>query len=114
MTKELTAIWNILLTTGSYTPAWEKGNEAQSLKDCLDIATGLADLTKKVSCCGTSVEYYWKDNLEFGIYHTYDFANFKSSEEPGFAETSHYTIKLHKGFSISKLTKKDRKALGWN
>lgn len=114
MTKELTAIWNTLLTTGTYTPAWEKGNEVKSLQDCLDIARSLADLTKKVSCCGCSVEYYWKNNLEFSIVHTYDFHKFSSSEEPGFAETSHYTIQLHKGFSISKLTKKDRKALGWN
>ena len=110
----LNTIWNELLTTGEYTPTWTPGNEAQSLTDCLAIANELSDLTKEVRCCGTSVNYYWHEGLEFGIYHTFDFANFKSSEEPGFSETSHYTIKLHKGYSISKLTKKDRKALGWN
>lgn len=114
MEKTINNIWNTLLTTGEYTPAWTAGNDEQSLADCRTICKELADLTKDARCCGTSVTYFWKDGLEFGIYRTHDFDSFKSYEEPGFAESAHYNIQLHRGYSISKLTKKDRKALGWN
>lgn len=103
---ELTKVWTELLAKGEY--------HLPTLEEAKELAVALADKVKAVRCCGCSVDYYWKDHQEFGIYHTYDFAKFKSSEEPGFAESSHYVIRLHRGYSISKLTKKELKALGWN
>ena len=112
MTKNLTDIWTELTEKGEYTPTWKAGEELESLTECLNICKALAELTKVVSCCGVKIEYYWRESQEFGIYHTYDFGKYKSSEEPGFAKSSHYIIRLHKN-SVSKLTKKDRKKLGW-
>lgn len=96
MTKH-EAIWNELITTGEYTPHWKPGHERQSLEVataiCEAIIKNLGGKKKAIRCCGTKTNHYLKDGKTFAIFHTYDFANHKSSEEPGFAESSHFIIR---------------------
>lgn len=101
-----TKVWAELLEKDEY--------HLPTLEEAKELAEALAVKVKTVHCCGCSVDYYWRDQLEFGIYHTYNFAEFKSSQEPGFTESAHYVIRLHRGYSISKLTQKELKALGWD
>lgn len=97
MTKVQENIWNELTTKGSYTPRWKPGHEAQSLEVatsiCEALCRELGGKKKVIRCCGLRVNNWLVCGKTLGIFHTYDFANFKSSEEPGFAETSHYIIR---------------------
>lgn len=96
--KELEAIWNTLLTTGKYTPDWEPKKKVESLHSCEFICLALADETREVKLDrNLKVDRYFKDGREFEILHTYDFENYKSSQELGFSDTAHYLIRLVKG-----------------
>lgn len=97
MTKVQKNIWNELITKGEFTPRWKPGHEAQNLEVatfiCEALCRELGGKKKITRCCGTRVNNWLVCGKTLGIFHTYDFANFKSSEEPGFAETSHYIIR---------------------
>ena len=94
---KIEAIWKELNETGEYTPAWKPNKAEESEKAaeeiCEAIIKELGGKIKVIRCCGTRTNHYVKDGKTFAIFHTYDFENFNSSEEPGFAESSHYTIK---------------------
>lgn len=97
MTKVQENIWNELTTKGSYTPSWKPGHEAQSLEVatsiCEALCRELGGKKKVIRCCGLRVNNWLVCGKTLGIFHTYDFHKFSSSEEPGFAETSHYIIR---------------------
>ena len=97
MTKVQENIWNELTTKGSYTPRWKPGHEAQSLavatSICEALCRELGGKKKVIRCCGLRVNNWLVCGKTLGIFHTYDFHKFSSSEEPGFAETSHYIIR---------------------
>lgn len=97
MTKVQKNIWNELTTKGSYTPRWKPGHEAQSLEVatsiCEALCRELGGKKKVIRCCGLRVNNWLVCGKTLGIFHTYDFHKFSSSEEPGFAETSHYIIR---------------------
>lgn len=92
-----TAIWNTLKTTGSYTPAWTPNNSAESCKACEAVCEALATdkVVDHIKGCG-NITTYLREGIKFMVYCTYDFTNFSSSEDPGFAESRHYTIKTLK------------------
>lgn len=97
MTKVQENIWNELTTKGSYTPRWKPGHEAQSLEVAISICEALCrelgGKKKVIRCCGLRINNWLVCGKTLGIFHTYDFHKFSSSEEPGFAETSHYIIR---------------------
>ena len=97
MTKVQENIWNELTTKGSYTPRWKPGHEAQSLEVatsiCEALCRELGGKKKVIRCCGLRMNNWLVCGKTLGIFHTYDFHKFSSSEEPGFAETSHYIIR---------------------
>ncbi len=89
-------IWEELVATRRYTPSWEPNKQAESLKACIEtceaIINELGGKIKVIRCCKTQTNHYQKDGKTFAIFHTYDFDKFKSSEDPGFEESSHYVI----------------------
>lgn len=97
MKKTITEIWNTLLTTGQYTPDWKPGQEQQNMISAISVCKELVkelggkEVTSTVN--NLALTRYIVKGKTLMVYHTYDFANFKSSVEPGFAETSHYIIR---------------------
>lgn len=91
----ITTIWNTLKTTGSYTPDWTPGHPEESCKACEAICEALSTDTKVDHIKGAgNLHIYSREGIRFMIYNTY--GDFKSSDEPGFNESRHYTIKTLK------------------
>lgn len=93
--KNINTIWNELKATGSYTPDWTPGHPEESCKACEAICEAIASskVIDHIKGCG-DITTYNREGIRFMIYNTY--GNFKSSQEPGFAESRHYTIKTLK------------------
>lgn len=95
--KNIEIIWKELSETKKYTPDWKPDETEKSFKDaeeiCEAIIKDLGGKKKVIRCGGTRTNHYQKDGKTFAIFHTFDFENFNSSEDPGFAETSHFIIR---------------------
>ena len=92
---DINTIWTTLKETGSYTPAWTPGHLAESCKACEAICEALSTDTKVHHIKGAgNLHTYSREGIKFQVFNTY--GNFKSSEDPGFHESRHYTIKVLK------------------
>ena len=89
----ITAIWNTLKAEGKYTPEWTPGQEAENLQAAKVVCEQLATSSKTDKM---GITTYKREGIKFMIYSTYNFEDFRSSEESGFRDTHHYIIRTHR------------------